>query len=61
MTSKKYHHYSGKNSIKFWDRVNKIKGVKGEALYTLGVVLQNLEEDVLHKVELYEQDKEKEE
>ena len=51
---KKNYYYSGKKSKKFWDRVNKLKGKKQDAMYTLGVVLQNLEGDVLHMLELWE-------
>jgi len=52
---KKNHHYSGQNSEVFWERVNRFKEVQHDALYTLGVVLQNLESDVLHMLELAEE------
>jgi len=54
--SKNNHHYSGQNSEGFWERVNRFKGIRHDALYTLGVVLQNLESDVLHKLGLAEED-----
>jgi hypothetical protein len=47
-------HYSGKNSVKFWKRINKLSGSRHDAAYTLGVVLQNLEEDVLYKIKKFE-------
>jgi hypothetical protein len=47
-------HYSGPNSMKFWKRINKLSGARNDAAYTLGVVLQNLERDVLRLIELFE-------
>ena len=44
-------HYSGKKSVQFWDRINAIKGSKGELLYSMGVVLQDIEVIVLRKIE----------
>ena len=55
MDEKKHHHYSGPNSEEFWEKVNRFKGDTHDALYTLGVVLQNLESDVLHKLSLAEE------
>ena len=45
--------YSGDNSIKFWRKVNKTKlRRKREQLYMLGVILQNVEHDILRQMEL---------
>lgn len=50
-------YYSGDNSRKFWKRINKLKGIEHDVFYSLGVILQNLEQDVLHKLYLCEQRK----
>lgn len=48
-------HYSTDNSAKFWKRVNRIpRNEGGETAYMLGVILQDLEERVLHYIETYE-------
>jgi hypothetical protein len=40
--------YSGKESTKFWDEINAIKNhEEWDKAYTLGVVLQNIEADIL--------------
>ena len=52
--NKKYHHYSGKNSSKFWNRIDKFKGKEHDALYTLGIVLQKFEESVLDILKIWE-------
>ena len=41
--------YAGKRSKKFWDAVNNSPKNKNE-LYSLGVVLQNLEDYVLKRI-----------
>ena len=41
--------YSGKDSQRFWDTINASKKHKGE-LYSLGCVLQNLEDFVLKRI-----------
>jgi hypothetical protein len=47
-------HYSGPNSKRFWKRVNKVGGPEGDALYLLGLTLQELEERVLFCLERQE-------
>ena len=43
--------YSGDLSHEFWDRVNSVKShADHSALYALGVALQNLEEQVLRRL-----------
>lgn len=45
--------YSGRNSIEFWKQVNAIKDKnKHSEAYTLGVVLQNVEADILRLINL---------
>jgi hypothetical protein len=42
------HKYSGQGSARFWIRVGKLKDAADhQELYSLGVALQNLEEQVL--------------
>ena len=47
---KKHHHYSGDASEKFWARVNALEGEEHAVLYSLGCVLQDLEERVLRQL-----------
>jgi hypothetical protein len=49
--------YSGDDSSEFWDRVNALESPEWDALYSLGVVLQNLEEYVLGQLYQDERDK----
>ncbi len=42
--------YSGPDSLEFWDRVKRLNGSEHAALYSLGVALQNLEEQVLREL-----------
>jgi hypothetical protein len=49
-TDREDHHYSGINSMKFWDRVNALKGEDHAALYAFSCVLQSLEESLLHQL-----------
>lgn len=45
------HHYSGDRSASFWKRVGKLNDVGDHsAMYSLGCVLQNLEEYVLRQL-----------
>ena len=45
--------YSGKRSKKFWKKINTIENYnKQEACYALGVVLQNVESDILHQISI---------
>ena len=46
---KRDHHYSGEGSTSFWDRVNALGARRGE-LYSLGCVLQSVEEFVLRQL-----------
>ena len=47
------HRYSGEASKEFWDIVNSIESqYKHNEIYSLGVVLQNLEETVLRRLEI---------
>jgi len=46
---KRDHYYSGDGSTAFWDRVNALGARHGE-LYSLGCVLQNVEEFVLRQL-----------
>ena len=48
-------YYSGKNSKKFWNRINKLKKRKDE-LYSLGVLLQNNEDWILTQLENAEEE-----
>ncbi len=41
------HQYSGDRSTPFWEVVNSLKGSDWNEMYSLGVVLQNVEGDVL--------------
>jgi len=43
--------YSGDESNEFWDKVNSLKGADRQEMYSLGVVLQNLEDHVLTQLE----------
>jgi hypothetical protein len=45
--------YSGRNSVKFWDRIGKLDK-RHDELYILGVVLQNLEDFTLKQLDLAE-------
>jgi hypothetical protein len=55
---RKKHHYSGPNSVKFWKRIANIEDESDYAsAYSLGVVLQNIEEYVLNQVKLFESSK----
>ena len=47
--------YSRNNSVPFWWRVNAVGGDRGDALYALGVELQNLEEVMLRRLDDAEQ------
>ncbi len=45
--------YSGKSSEKFWRKVNAIKKSRyQQTAYSLGVVLQNLEDEILTQIEI---------
>jgi len=44
------HRYSGEKSKDFWNVVNAINSKEHGELYSLGVVLQNLEEFVLKRL-----------
>lgn len=45
----KHHRYSGPKSTAFWKRVDGLKHVEDRrSLYSCGVLLQNMEENVLH-------------
>lgn len=45
-------YYSGDKSCKFWDLINSLPEEQQEKAYTLGVILQNSESDILHKIGL---------
>jgi hypothetical protein len=45
--------YSGRNSVKFWDRINKLDK-RHDEMFSLGVVLQNLEDFILKQLRLAE-------
>jgi hypothetical protein len=47
-------HYSGDNSHQFWRQVNALDFEAGDqpSLYMAGVILQNLEEYVLHQLNI---------
>lgn len=48
--------YSGKESKKFWDKINKIKDPASHSeAYSLGVVLQNVESDILRLIKIAQQ------
>jgi hypothetical protein len=48
-------HYSGDNSGIFWKRISETKNEEShDELYSLGVILQNLEEFILKKLEATE-------
>ena len=47
-------HYSGVDSVPFWQRVNLLKGKDRDSAYLLGVVLQDVEEKVLRFIRVYE-------
>ena len=42
--------YSGRYSHKFWDKINKLKGVEHTVLYSAGVFLQDAEHLILDKL-----------
>lgn len=44
----KHHRYSGPKSATFWARVNALPDDRRGELYSCGVLLQNMEESVLH-------------
>ena len=44
--------YSGDESKKFWDTINRVKNPKGSEAYALGCVLQNIEEDIIDKINM---------
>ncbi len=48
--------YSGPASAAFWDRVNSLPGARNSAAYALGVALQNLEDDVLRQILIFEEE-----
>ncbi len=48
MVQKKLPKYAGDKSKTFWKRVNAIKGVRGDILYGMGVMLQAAESTYLH-------------
>ena len=49
------HRYSGNKSRKFWKRISRFSGMPPhDALYNVGVELQNLEEAVLQMLALAE-------
>lgn len=50
--------YSGKQSTKFWERVNKIRGREGNAVYVAGCLLQDVESRVLQILNYAEQEEE---
>lgn len=46
-------HYSGAQSVAFWKEINRFRGTaKHEELYRLGVLLQNIEGDILRQIEI---------
>lgn len=51
---KKHHKYSGHNSVGFWKRVSALEPDEKRAIYTAGVMLQNMEEYVLRILETAE-------
>lgn len=42
--------YSGKKSEKFWDAINKMNISEQSEMYSLGVALQNLEHQVIKRL-----------
>lgn len=42
--------YSGKNSKKFWEHINSQKGMKKKHFYALGVLLQDIEYQILAEI-----------
>jgi len=42
--------YSDKYSHKFWRQINSLVGKDQEFAYTMGVLLQNIEEDILRMI-----------
>lgn len=52
-------HYSGVDSVPFWQRVNSLKGKDRDSAYMLCLVLQDVEEKVLRFIRAYEALKEK--
>jgi hypothetical protein len=51
-------HYSGKKSHKFWKDINRLGHAQDE-LYSLGCVLQNMEEFVLKRLKQVKADAKK--
>ena len=50
-------HYSGDKSRAFWSRINKLTPEsKRDAFYSVGCILQNLEQDVLWQLRLAEKE-----
>lgn len=52
-------HYSGEESIDFWERINNINGEQGATLYNFALILQDVEIRVLAELERLEKLKEK--
>lgn len=44
--------YSGEQSKAFWKAIDKMKGPDRDEAYSLGIVLQNMELDVLRLIKL---------
>lgn len=49
-------HYSGPRSKKFWKKVWDNDQLGGGALYSLGLILQNVEADILKKMKIHEEE-----
>ena len=55
LEGKKNYKYSGSVSRKFWKRINAIPYSEGgKELYTMGCILQNVEEHVLDELKRHE-------
>lgn len=52
MNNRSVRHYSGDKSRKFWDRINSLPEPHRVIAYTLGVVLQNVETDILRLIDI---------
>ena len=48
--------YSGGGSTAFWKKVNALPEPERSAVYSLGVVLQNVELDILHHMGCIDED-----
>jgi hypothetical protein len=48
--------YSGDKSRKFWARINALPDSQHSKAYSLGVVLQNVEGDILRMLDLCERE-----